>query len=177
MGWETAAREHEQIEDSAQPGFWRGALQQDPEIMHRLLGDLWNAAQAAKGQTRVSMPTVDEVFRLVIPRYSNEAFPAALKEALDKRSVRWLAGRLHLHHGTVNRWATGQRDIVNMHDPEGSMAQIAAIAKECGVHPAFFAEWRRLWILLLLDDAFSFHPNLSIGVWKKFSGVSAANGR
>jgi hypothetical protein len=178
--WETAAREHADIDSAATPEFWRETLARDPEIMHRLLGDLWNAAQAAKGNPsgRVSTPTVDEVFRLVIPEYSTLPFPEALKEKLEGRSIRWLAGQIHLHHSHVHRWVTGARPIVNLHDPVASMQQIESIAQALNVHAAYFAEWRRLWILLLLDDAFSLHPNLSIGVWKKFSGVgSPANGR
>lgn len=179
MEWEAAARDHVDIERAGTTDFWRDTLEREPEVMHRLLGDLWNAAQAAKGNPsgRVAVPTIDEVFRLVIPEYASAPFPEALKEKLGKRSIRWLAGQIHLHHSHVHRWVTGARPIVNLHDPIASMQQIEAIAKALNVHPAYFAEWRRLWILVLLDDAFTCHPNLSIGVWKKFSGVASANGR
>lgn len=179
MEWETAARGHADIEAATTPTFWRDTLEREPEVLHRLLGDLWNAAQAAKGAPsgRVSLPTIDDVFQLVLPEYSNEPFPEALKAKLGKRSLRWLAQQTHVHHSHIHRWVTGQRPVVNLHDPLASMQQLEGIAKALNVHPAYFAEWRRLWILLLLDDAFSFHPNLSIGVWKKFSGATSANGR
>ena len=179
MEWEVAARDHADTESAAAPDFWRDTLERDPEILHRLLGDLWNASQAAKGSPggRVTIPTVDQVFKLVIPDYSTKPFPEALAEKLGTRSIRWLAGQIHLHHSHVHRWVTGARPVVNLHDPVASMQQLEAIAKALNVHPAYFAEYRRLWVLVLLDDAFTFHPNLSIGVWKKFSGVAAANGR
>jgi len=59
--------------------------------------------------------------------------------------------------------------VVTLRDPAGSMYQIEAIARVLRVHPSYFVEWRRLWILALLDDAFAAQPHLSIGVWKRFS--------
>lgn len=179
MGWESAARGHADMPRAVDPDFWRDTLTREPQIMHRLLGDMWAAVEANRGAPgRASLPTVEEVFRLVIPDYSSDPFPAAVRGLLGDRSIRWLAGRVHLHHSHVHRWLTGQREVVNLHDPVGSMAQIDAIAKALNVHPAYFAEWRRLWVLVLIDDALANHPNLSIGVWKRFAGLTTpTNGR
>ena len=161
-------------QQTIEPAFWERVLTEEPDALNRLLGDLWKAVQADRGtQGRVRRPTLDEVFALVLPEYATEPFPEALRAKLGDRSVRWLAGRIHLHHSHLNRWITGQRDIVSLSDPEASMRQIEAIAAALNVGPAYFTEWRRLWVLLLVDDAFAHHPNLSIGVFQKFGAQLA----
>ena len=171
------------VEQSTKPGFWEQVLTAEPDALNRLLGDLWRAVHADReAEGRVRRPSLDEVFALVLPEFSIEPFPQALRAKLGNRSVRWLASRIHLHHSHLNRWITGQRDIVNLHDPEASLRQIEDIAAALNVAPAYFAEWRRLWVLLLIDDAFVHHPNLSIGVFQRFGGQlardrAALNGR
>lgn len=172
--------EDARVQPAGDSTFWTQVLQDQPEVLHRLLGDLWRVAQQARpaSPSTAAPASPEEIFELILPRYSSAPFPQALTEALGDRSVRWLARQLNVHHSHVNRWITGQRPIVNAHDPEGGLAQIEAIAEALGIHPAYFAQWRRLWVLLLLDEAFERHPNLSIGVWRKFSSaLTPPNGR
>lgn len=171
MSWEVVAREHEMMSKTTDPDFWRQLLTERPDVMYRLLGDLHQAAAVIKGQDPSRVPTVAELRDLVTAQYSNEPFGASLKQLLGKRSVRWLAAQLNLHHEQINRIIRGERDVVSIQDPTGSMYQIESIARVLRVHPSYFMEWRRLWIMSLLDDAFAAQPHLSIGVWKKFSGV------
>lgn len=171
--WETVAREHPLMPKTTDPDFWRAHLAQNPEVMYRLLADLHNAASQFRGENPDRVPTVEELLNLVTPQYSNDPFPVALKTALGNRSARWLAKRLNMHFSYVYRLLNGEREIVDVNDPAHSMARIEAIARELRVHPSYFAEWRRLWIMSLLDSMFEVKPNLSIGVWRKFSGVAS----
>lgn len=155
--------------------FWQEFLTERPDVMHRLLAELYHAASAVKGRRRTeSAASVDDLWKLVTPQFSNEPFGPALKEALGKRSVRWLAAQLKVHHYQVARLINGEREIVSLRDPAGSMYQIEGIARALRIHPSYFVEWRRLWILSLVDDAFTAQPNLSIGVYKRFAGHEAA---
>jgi hypothetical protein len=105
----------------------------------------------------------------VNPSFTNEPFGEAVYALLGKRSVRWLASQLHMAHVPLLRILKGERALVNIHDPKRSMLRIEAVARVLKVHPSYFAEWRRLWIMTLLDAAFAERPNLSIGVYRKFA--------
>lgn len=169
MSWEDVAREHELVPRTGDQDWWQEFLSHRPDVMHRLLGDLYQAAHPHRDR----LPTVEELRDLVTPRYSNDPFPAALKELLGDRSVRWLAQQMKVHHSMITRYLRGEREIVSLHDPAGSMYRIEQVARGLRVNPSYFAEYRRLWIMTLLDSAFAAQPNLSIGVWKKFSGIGA----
>jgi hypothetical protein len=169
VSWEVVARDHELMARSTDHDFWRQFLTDRPDVMYRLLGDLHQAAAVIKGEDPTRVPTVEELGKLVSAQYTNEPFGDALKCLLNGRSVRWLAQQLRLHHSQITRIIRGERDIVTLRDPAGSMYQIEAIARVLRVHPSYFVEWRRLWIMALLDDAFAAQPHLSIGVWKRFS--------
>ena len=173
MTWETVAREHELMPKTGDQDWWRQFLAQRPDVMYRLLADLYQASATARGKDPTKVPTVDELRELVTQQYSNDPFPEALQTLLAGRSVRWLAAQMKIHHSLLTRMIRGERDIVAVTDPEGSMLRLEEIARILRVHPSYFVEWRRLWIMSLLDGAFAAQPNLSIGVWKKFSPFQA----
>lgn len=172
MSWETVAREHELMPKTIDHDWWQRFLTERPDVMYRLLSDLYQASATVRGKDPSKLPTVDELRSLVTQQYSNEPFGQALSDLLGDRSVRWLAHQMKIHHSQITRIIRGERDIVTLRDPAGSMYQIEAIARVLKVHPSYFVEWRRLWIMSLLDDAFTAQPHLSIGVWKKFSPYS-----
>lgn len=166
--WEQVAGEHPMVTKSTQQDFWRTYLADNPTVMYRLLADLHGVARRFRGEDPGRVPTVEELRGLVTPSYSNDPFPVALRAALGKRSARWLAGRLNMHFSYVCRLLNGERDVVDVNDPRHSMDRLEAIARELRVHPSYFAEWRRLWVMTLMDAMFEDRPNLSIGVWERF---------
>lgn len=169
MSWETVAREHELMPQTRDQDWWRQLLTERPDVMYRLLGDLYQASASVRGKDPSKLPTVDDLRELVTQQYSNDPFPQALQMLLAGRSVRWLAQQMKIHHSLLTRMIRGERDIVAVTDPEGSMLRLEEIARVFKVHPSYFVEWRRLWIMSLMDEVFAVQPNLSIGVWKKFS--------
>ena len=172
-GWDRVLQEHELVAQTSDPGFWRTYLSQNPDVLHQLLGDLYQATHQASSKP----PTLEDLWDLVAPRFTNEPFGEAVKGLLAGRSVRWLAGEIHLHHVPLSRVLNGERDVVSIRDPKGSMARIEVIARALNVHPSYFAEWRRLWVMTLLDEAFEELPHLSVGVYRKFAGHRDKNGR
>lgn len=166
------AREHELMPKTVDRDFWREYLTEHPDVMYRLLGDLYQASRAVAGRRKppTTKATLDDIYQLVTPQFSNQPFGEAVKAALGSRSVSWLAQQIHVHHSQVIRLMSGEREIVSIRDPAGSMFRLEAVARALNVHPSYFLEWRRLWILSLIDDAFAEQPNLSIGVYKRFAG-------
>lgn len=165
-GWQRLLETHPLGEESAHPEFWQEYLAQHPDVLHRLLADVYQATYGAD-----KPPTLDELWDLVAkPEYSVQPFGRAVQDALGNRSVRSLAVQVGIHQSLLTRYMTGERDIVSIRDPRGSMARIEHVARALRVHPSYFAEWRRLWVMSLLDAAFASQPALSVGVWKRFSG-------
>lgn len=171
FAWEKVARDHELVSQMNDRDFWVKYLSDNQDMMYRLLADLHQASAVMKGQDPKRLPTVEELRALVTHSYSNEPFGPALKKALGPRRGRWLAGRLGMHHSQIARLISGEKEIVLLNDPQESMRRIEAISRELRVHPSYFAEWRRLWVMNLIDGMFEIQPHLSIGMWKKFAGV------
>jgi hypothetical protein len=168
-GWQRLLEDHPLGRHSADPEFWEHYLDEHPDVLHRLLADVF---QATHGVDRP--PTLDDLWDLVsTPEFSVKPFGDALHDALSGRSVRSLAVQIGIHQTLLTRYMTGERDIVSVRDPIGSMRRLELIAKALRMHPAYFAEWRRLWLMSLLDAAFTAQPALSIGVWKRFSGFGS----
>lgn len=161
------------LRQSVDPAFWREYLSDHPEVLHQLIADLYRAATASKERPS----TVDDLWNLVNPTFSNEPFGQAVHHLLGTRSVRWLASQLHMAHVPLLRILKGERNLVNIHDPRRSMLRIEAIARVLKVHPSHFAEWRRLWIMTLIDAAMTQNPHLSIGIYRRLAGHESRSQR
>lgn len=167
-GWQELLEGHPLGEESGHADFWQVYLAERPDVLHRLLADVYQATYGAD-----KPPTLDELWDLVAkPQFSLKPFGEAVLDALGTRSVRSLAMQIGIHQSLLTRYLSGQRDVVSIRDPRGSMARIELIAKALRVHPSYFAEWRRLWVMSLLDAAFVSQPELSVGVWRRFSGFA-----
>lgn len=147
--------------------FWDTYLQANPDVLNRLLADLY---QAVHGSERP--PTLEILWDLVAaPKFAVVPFGRALLDQLGDRSVRSLALQIGIHHVTLQRHVNGFTPIVNLADPMTSMRRIEVIAAGLRIHPSYFMEWRRLWIMAFLDTAFTATPELSVGIFKRFSGL------
>lgn len=164
--WQDALTSHALVANSFSPSFWSEFLAENPDVLHRILGDLY---QIASKELREN-PTLDDLWALVAPSYSLQPFPQAFMAAAGKRSIRQIAGQLGIHHSILARYINEDVPIVRATDPVGSLARLEAIALTLKVHPAYFAEWRRLWVLAVIDSAMESQPNLSVGIYRKFSG-------
>lgn len=167
--WEKALAESKVYAGSFDPTFWRTYLIEHPEVLHHILADLHQVAGVDKGRP----PNLDDLWELVAPTFSDQPFPQAFQNARGARSVRQIAGAVHLHHEQVRRYLDGRLPIIKVHDSIGSMRRLELFAKALGVRPAYFMEWRRLWIMSVIDSALESRPNVSVSIYRKFSGQEA----
>lgn len=166
--WGAVLEQHPHGKDSDDETWWGHYLAEHPDVLHRLLADLY---QATYGSERP--PALEDLWDLVaVKRFSVEPFGEAAMELLSQRdhSIRWLAQQTGFSHTHLRHLLDGRAPIVNARDFGASMRQLELIARALRVHPSFFVEWRRLWIMHLLDAAFTVQPNLSVGVFRRFSG-------
>lgn len=164
--WETALRDHHLYAGSFEPAFWSTYLREHPEVLHHILADLHTVAGINKGRPA----DLDDLWELVAPRYSEKAFSEAFTEAMNGRSLRQIAASISLSHTSISRYLSGAREVINPQQPIESMRRLELIAKGLGVQPAYFIEWRRLWVMSVIDSALELHPNVSISIYQKFSG-------
>lgn len=166
-GWKRVLEQHEHGAQTEDEGFWEEYLREHPDVLHRLLADVYRMTH---GTTQP--PTLDQLWETVaVPAFSALPFPEAFADVLNGRSMSAIAARAGIHKTTLLRHLNGERPIVSINDPLGSMRRIEIIAEAVGVHPSYFAEWRRLWIMTLLDDAFIGRPDLSVGLYRRYTSV------
>lgn len=170
----TFMAEHPLAPYSDSEEFWAKYLNEHPDVLHRLLADVYEATYGADHP-----PTLDELWDLMsaAPRFASEPFGDATLRLLQGRSVNWLAAQSGIAQPVLHRLIHGERAVVNVKDPKGSMQRIEQVARALRVHPSYFEEWRRLWIMFLLDSAFMTQPNLSMAVFRRYSGFEKQNGR
>jgi hypothetical protein len=166
-GWQAFMAQHPSAASSATEEFWVDYLGEHPDVLHRLLADVYEATFGADAP-----PTLDDLWQLMSaqPRYASAPFGQAVVEALGDRSINWLAQQTGVSQPTLSRMVNGIKPVVNIKDVSGSMYRLERIASVLRVHPSYFAEWRRMWIMTLLDSAFTAQPTLSIGVFRRYSG-------
>lgn len=168
--WQRLLGEHPHGKQSSQPEFWEQYLADHPDVLHRLLADIYQATYGTE-----KPPTLDDLWEMMsTPRFSTAPFGEALLDLLGDRSVRWLAAEVGIVHSQLSRYINGSRPIVSIHDHRGSMRRIEAVARALRVHPSYFVEWRRLWVMSLIDSAFTARPELSIGVFRRYAGFEKA---
>ena len=155
-GWEDAARSHELMPKTFDHGFWQEFLSDRPDIVHRLLGEMWRATAEAPD----AVPTIDDLYRLVTPQFSVKPFRDAVWERLDGQSLRELAGKMKRSHSYVVRVLNGTYALTG--------AYVEEFAKALEVHPSYFAEWRRGWLVAVFDRALDARPNASITLFQRF---------
>jgi hypothetical protein len=169
--WQRLLDGHPHGDESSTPEFWEQYLDEHPEVLHRLLADIYQATYGSE-----KPPTLDDLWEMfATPRFSTEPFGPALLDVLGDRSVRWLAQQVGTSHTQLLNYISGRRAIVSVHDHRGSMQRIESIARVLRVHPSYFVEWRRLWVLSLIDSAFTAQPALSVGLFRRFSGFEKAS--
>jgi len=165
--WQRLLDAHALGEVSEEPEFWEAYLAENPDVLHRLLADIYQATYGSE-----KPPTLDALWEMMAtPLFSTEPFGEAVLDLLGERSIRWLAQQIGVSHPQLCRYLNGTRPIVSIHDHRGSMYRIESIAGVLRVHPSFFVEWRRLWVMSLIDSAFAAEPSLSVGIFRRFSGL------
>lgn len=155
---------------------WRTHWQDNPDAFLQVLGDVYRiykseeakANGTANPQGGRRKTTIDgniaELWSLVTPTFSMDAFPEAFRAAQGKRSLRQVAMRSGLSPSSIVRFLkhTKTKRTPDRYD-------IERIAKALDVHPAYFREWREMVVSEFLMGVLVAKPNLSISLLKAIS--------
>ena len=155
------------------PDGWVPFFTRRPDVLYALCGDIYRITKAHEAvvkktgrRPRSINGNMAELNDMLSPRFSQAPFADSVRELMGTMSLRAFAARIPMHHHQLTRLMTGERAIVKVHDPHGSMLTLESVARAGKVHPAFFAEWRELYVWSVLQEALSASPNLSIGLVK-----------
>lgn len=156
------------------PEFWCKFFDERPGVLHQLLGDLYLITKAQRQadrrggrRSRNTNGNLDELWGMLTPRFAVAPFGEAVTELIGAVSLRQFAARIPMHHHALGRLISGERPVVRPKDPQGSMQLLESVARAGGVHPAYFAEWRELFIYNALHSALQHQPNVSITIMKQ----------
>lgn len=89
-----------------------------------------------------------------------EAFPRALKDLAQDRSIRSLANKTGLERSHLHRLLSGQRE------PDAYSMRVIAYSFQ--KHPSYFAEWRTLYIAAALMRRLEWNADATIGLYTRF---------
>lgn len=156
---------------------WREHWLSHPEGFLQVLGDMYRVYKSeeakrngtANPQGGRRKTTIDgnaaELWKLVTPEFSTEAFPQAFVAAQGTRSIRQIAMRSGVQASSIVRFlgrSKGRNDSPSRYDLE-------RLAKALDVHPAYFREWRELVVAEFITRLMAEKPHLSISLLKAIS--------
>jgi len=170
--WDAAKRKYPSTVELDQAA-WIAFFDQRPDVMHAIIGDVAKVVQATERDHKragrrpaVRGGTMDDLDRLIRPRFSLLPFDQAVQELIGTRSVRAFAAKVPIHHTTLVRMMSGDRQL--------NMPVLEAIATAGNVTPFYFAEYRTLWVADAFTKVFASKPNLSIRAIKQLSAARPA---
>lgn len=165
--WEEAKEQYPSYKNTEE--HWVRFFDEHPEVVFQILGDIAKVFVATDETTRkvgrrpgVSMSLAD-LEKIISPSYSMDPVSVSLPELLGSRSQRAFAARVPIHRRTL------QRFIAGTHVP--TQAQLEAMARAGRVSPAYFREWRQLFVAEAMTKIFAANPNLSITAYKRLVGA------
>lgn len=150
---------------------WADFLTERPDVMANLLGDIYRATKAEerkqagtyKGGRRPRHidGNLDDLHKMITPQYSMDPFPVAVKELIGARALRQFAALVPMDHRELSRMMRGGK----LH-----RYWLEQIAKAGQVSPAFFVEWRTMFVVEAMSAVFASQPNMSIRAVKILTG-------
>lgn len=132
--------------------------------MGQIIGDIFDEVKAEEekeagvkrmGRRPRRTASLAEVYATVFPApYTVDPFPEALIKLLNGRSQRAFAMKVPCNQSTLSRLISGEWK------PDLIMLERIALAAK--VAPAFFVEWRAMYVGQLITQVLTRHPNLGI---------------
>ncbi len=169
--WENAKEQYPSHKNGTE--HWESFFDVRPDVMWSIFGDIAKVYVATDDISRrvgrrpgVHNMSLDDLELITSPRYSMDPISVSLPELIGNRSRRSFAARVPCHHSMLQRYIEGVR--------EPDRQALEALARAGRVGPAYFREWRWLFILEAMSSTYDKHPNLSIAAYKLLTKESRA---
>lgn len=140
------------------------------QAMGHIIGDIYKEVIYSKSREtskpgvgrRPALPEVplDEVLAVVFPaQFTTDPFKDALQLLVQGRSQAVFAKKIPVTQSTVSKWLSGS--LIPDMDMMTRIAQVSEIS------PAYFREYRALFLAELVKNTYIKKPNLSIAAFKE----------
>lgn len=144
---------------------WLTVFDANPDIMWAIIGDIYDVVKAEQERDagvhklgrrpQRSSSSLEEVYATVFPaQYTMDPFGEALHKLLAGRSIRAFAMKVPIDQSHLGRLMSGERAL--------DLTVLERVASAAKVPPAYFVEWRALYVGQLVTRVLSERPNLSI---------------
>lgn len=140
--------------------------------MGAIIGDIYDEVKAEEereagvrrmGRRPGRSASLSEVWATVFPApYSMDPFPEALGKLLNGRSQRAFASKIPCNQSTLSRLLSGEW--------EPDLVMLERIAEAAKVAPAYFVEWRAMYVGELITKVLTASPNLGITHFRNLRG-------
>lgn len=152
---------------------WRQHYADHPDDLMQILGDIFRVYKSEErkrngqgnpqgGRRKAQIDgSLDELWEIITPKFSDKPIAEAFKDVVGKRSVRAVAMKMGTSHQLLLRKLNGTRPLYR--------EDIEDLAKAVDVHPAYFIEWRVMVVQELVAHVMTTNPNLSIRLLKGLS--------
>jgi hypothetical protein len=157
---------------------WVAFFDEQPDVMHSILGDIFVITKAHESVVKKSgrrpkhtNGSMDELWKMVTPRYSTEPFGEAVKDLIGDQSIRGFSAKIPMHYWSLIRLMRGERKIVNPNDIQSSMNTLELIARAGKVSAFYFQEYRTLYIFKMFEEVFTAKPTFTIGLVKRLQDL------
>lgn len=134
----------------------------------RVLGDIYDFVKAEEereagihrmGRRPRRDGSLEDVYNTVFPQaYTMDPFREAMHKLLNGRSRRQFAPKIPMTQTMFNRLLRG--------DFEPDMTMLESIARASKVQPAFFVEWRAMFVSQQIDKVLRARPNVGVRAYQ-----------
>lgn len=142
--------------------------------MGRILGDIYDVVKAQEekeagvhrmGRRPSRTGSLQDVYDTVFPApYSMDPFPEAMLKLLNGRSQRQFAPKVPVHQTTMSRLMKGEL--------KPDLMMLERIAEAAKVAPAYFVEYRAMFVGQLLTRVLTDRPNMGIAAFREVKGAN-----
>lgn len=151
---------------------WMELFDRAPHVLHNILGDIFRETKAEaereSGKARIGRRpkvisgSLDELTAMITPQYSMDPFGVAVKPFIEKSpSLRAFAAKVPMNHHTLTRLMRGTLPLERW--------RLEAIASAAKVHPAYFVEYREMFVVEAVSTYLRARPNVSISFTKQLA--------
>jgi hypothetical protein len=145
---------------------WVELFDKDPTVMYAILGDIAKVYVATNGPRKtgrrpgVNM-SLDQLEKIITPQYSLEPLAESLPALIGEQSLRAFAAKVPVHHHQLRRLMRGEAPV--------TMPMLESLAKAGRVGPAYFVEWRGMYLAEMLTAIAASRPNVTVRFYKQLA--------
>jgi len=149
---------------------WEQVFEDDPAILGRIINDMLRleSSQSRPGKRPALDPDVAAARfkKLFGEDYSSDLFPEALRKLKGDRSLRHVQANTNVDKMKISAFLKGEE--------KPTLEELVSIAKGLGKDPAYFMEYRNMYVISVLNEIMTNNPEMGITQFRKVNGYGSS---